>query len=79
MTLLTLDIHTQHGEQIIRLPAEWQVDDDKVYVRKVGETLYLIPYHRPWQVLFDSWDQFSDDFMTARTQPDAQSRTALGE
>ena len=77
MTLLTLDIQTLHGEQIIRLPAEWHVNDDKVYVRKVGETLYLIPYHRPWQVFFDSWDQFPEDFMTERNQPDSQDRASF--
>jgi len=77
MTFLPLDIQSLSGEQIIRLPAEWQVDDTKVYVRKVGETLYLIPFHRPWQALFDSWDQFSEDFMSDRAQPTGQKRELL--
>ena len=77
MTFLTLDIQTLHGEQIIRLPSDLHLEDDKVYVRKVGETLYLIPYHRPWQAMFDSWDQFSEDFMTDRSQPDQPDRDSF--
>jgi antitoxin VapB len=46
-----------------------QIADDKMYVRKLGNTLFVIPFHNPWQPLFDSLDKFSPDFIEDRDQP----------
>ena len=54
--------------QVVKLPEEFSLNDDKVYVNKVGNALVLIPYHDPWRPLFDSLDKFSDDFMQERNQ-----------
>jgi len=51
----------------------------KCSYKKVGTTVVLIPYHQPWQVLFDSLDLFSADFMEIRNQPDEQARESLFE
>jgi antitoxin VapB len=37
------------------------------------------PYHDAWQSLFESLDQFSDDFMDDREQPDQQQRESAFE
>ena len=50
------------------------IDDDKVYLKKVGNALYIIPYHKPWQNLFESLDSFTSDFMDERDQPQDQKR-----
>ena len=63
--------------QVVKLPEEFSLNDDKVYVNKVGNALVLIPYHDPWRPLFDSLDKFSDDFMQERNQPEAQIRENL--
>jgi antitoxin VapB len=34
--------------QTLRIPKELCIDDDKVYIKKVGNALYLIPFHKPW-------------------------------
>lgn len=63
--------------QVVKLPEEFSLNDDKVYINKVGNALVLIPYHDPWRPLFDSLNKFSDDFMENREQPEEQIREKL--
>lgn len=58
--------------QAVRLPKEFRFEGDRVYVRRVGEAVVLLPYREPWQVLFESLEEFSDDFMEDREQPVGQ-------
>ncbi|MBS3776835.1 MAG: type II toxin-antitoxin system VapB family antitoxin [Bacteroidales bacterium] len=77
MGFKTIDIKNKKGFQAIKIPKQMKIDDDKVYLKKVGNTLYIIPYHKPWQNLFDSLDSFTSDFMDNREQPDNQQRESL--
>jgi antitoxin VapB len=61
----------------VKLPKELFPDEDKVYINKIGNAVVLIPYHDPWKSLFDSLDEFSDDFMENRDQPQQQSRESI--
>lgn len=67
------------GSQAVRLPKAFRFEGTQVFVKKVGNGVMLLPYNAPWQVLFDSLDLFSDDFMETRDQPDQQVREALFE
>lgn len=70
----------QNGQsQAVRLPKEFRFDGTQVFVKKMGNTVMLIPYQEPWQSLFDSLDLFSDDFMESREQPEPQIRESLFE
>ena len=77
MGFKTIDIKNKKGSQAIRIPKQMKIDDDKVYLKKVGNALYIIPYHKPWQNLFDSLDSFTSDFMDNREQPDNQQRESI--
>ncbi len=65
--------------QAVRLPKEFRFDGTQVFVKKVGNMVVLIPEQGSWQTLFDSLDQFSDDFMETRNQPEQQVREGLFE
>jgi antitoxin VapB len=68
----------QNGQsQAVRLPREFRFSGDCVFIKKVGQTVILLPYHAPWQTLIDSLDGFSDDFMSERSQPPDQNREEL--
>ncbi|GEO02772.1 hypothetical protein AAE02nite_04360 [Adhaeribacter aerolatus] len=77
MTFETINIQSDSGSQEIRLPDNYKINDDKVYVKKIGNALYLIPFHNPWQNLFESLDKFTPDFMEERNQSDNQAREAF--
>lgn len=59
------------------LPTALRIDDQKVYAKKVGNALVLIPFNNPWESLFSSLKLFSDDFMSERNQPQLQSRISF--
>jgi antitoxin VapB len=65
--------------QAVRLPKEFRFDGTQVFIKKVGSTVVLIPEQGSWQTLFDSLEQFSDDFMETRNQPERQVREGLFE
>ena len=69
-----IDIQDISGFQSIKIPDNFKINDDKVYLKKVGNALYIIPFHNPWQNLIDSVDEFSQDFMNDREQPTDQTR-----
>ena len=72
-----VNIQDISGSQVIRIPDTLKIKDDKVYLKKVGEVLYIIPFHDPWRSLIDSVNEFSEDFMEDREQPEGQSRESF--
>ena len=70
----TAELFKAGQNRAVKLPKELFPDEDKVYINKIGNAVVLIPYHDPWKSLFDSLDEFSDDFMENREQPQQQSR-----
>jgi antitoxin VapB len=67
----------QNGKsQAVRLPKEFRFMGDRVYMKRMGEAVILLPYDTPWQSLVDSLSLFSSDFMDERSQPPTQEREA---
>lgn len=65
----------QNGKsQAVRLPKEFRFSNDKVYIKRVGKAVVLLPYQNPWSSLLESLEQFSDDFMQTRSQPPVEQR-----
>ncbi len=65
----------QNGRsQAVRLPKAYRFRGSRVYIKKVGNAVVLIPYRDSWQTLVDSLQLFSDDFMEHRRQPPQQDR-----
>ncbi len=47
---------------------------NEVYIKTAGKVIILLPMKNPWAPLIESLNQFSDDFMDNREQPDQQER-----
>jgi antitoxin VapB len=73
----TAQITTDGTHQIVILPEDFKMAGTEVYIKKVGNTIILIAKDNPWQSLFESLDQFSDDFMTTRDQLPLDVREAF--
>jgi antitoxin VapB len=69
----------QNGQsQAVRLPKKYRFEGDKVIIKQVGNAVVLLPYQDSWETLFDSLEQFSDDFMEGdRQQPESQKRESF--
>jgi len=70
----------QNGQsQAVRLPKEFRFDNLKeVFIKKINGMVVLIPKSDKtiWDSMFDTLDDFSDDFMQTREEP-TQTREDL--
>jgi antitoxin VapB len=70
----------QNGKsQAVRLPKEYRFHGSKVYLKRMGNAIILIPEHDSWQSMVESLTLFSEDFMTERTQPTVEERENMFE
>lgn len=68
----------QNGQsQAVRLPKEFRFEGDEVIIKRSGNTVVLIPTNHSWDVLAESLNKFSDDFMATRVQPEQQNREEI--
>jgi antitoxin VapB len=72
--MVTAKLFQNGKSQAVRLPKEFRLKGERVYVKRVGNAVVLLPYNTPWQSLVDSLPLFSDDFLRNRKQPPTQKR-----
>ena len=70
----TAKIFTNGRSQAVRLPKDFRFTDNDVFIKKIGNMVVLLPKDDPWSSLVNSLDQFTDDFMESREQPDQDPR-----
>ncbi len=76
----TVEVTTNGLEQSIRLPEDYHIQTQEVFVKRVGSSLLLIPKDvDPWQMFSKSLEEFTDDFMQDRAQPEQQERKVAYE
>jgi len=66
----------QNGQsQAVRLPKEFRFENAKeVFIKKMNGMVVLIPKSDKsvWNKMYESLDEFSDDFMQTRVQPEQE-------
>jgi len=63
--------------QAVRLPKEYVLPGDEVYVKRIDGVVVLIPKDgKPWGAFIDSLDRFSDDFMNFKRDQGSFERRA---
>lgn len=68
----------QNGKsQAVRLPKEFRFESDRVYIKRVGNAIVLLPFENFWDTLLDSLSLFSADFMNERNQLRAQNHDGI--
>jgi antitoxin VapB len=60
--------------QAVRLPKEFRMSGNEVYIKKQGEAIVLLPKEKSWTPLFDSLNHFAKDFKIERNQPDQNQK-----
>lgn len=70
----TAKVFMNGRSQAIRLPRQFRVESNEVFLKKTGEGFLVIP-RNPWSVFEEGVRELSGDFMAAgRRQPAAQKR-----
>jgi antitoxin VapB len=75
----TAKLFESGNSQAIRLPKAYRLPGKKVYLKRVGKAIVVLPEDSQWQPLLDSLSKFSPDFMTDRNQPPQQHRPEFSE
>ena len=63
--------------QAIRLPLEFSVGTDEVFLKKTAEG-FLVMERDPWELFAVGCRELSDGFMEARDQPSLGARRRVG-
>ena len=57
--------------QAVRLPKAFRFEGEEVFIRRMGNSVILLPKSQPWACLREAAALFTDDFLADRSQPDA--------
>lgn len=63
--------------QAVRLPKEFALPGQEVFVRRVGRAVLLVPTADPWTAFEEALGRFTADFMTERVQPPVDMRESF--
>lgn len=72
--MITAKLFMNGRSQAVRLPKAFRFEGNEVFIKKIGNSVVLIPVDNPWETLNDSLKLFSEDFLDNRAQPENQSR-----
>ena len=73
--MFTAKIFKSGNSQAIRIPKEYKVDNEELYIKKIGSTIILFPKKDLWELFKESLTDFSSDyFENGRNQPKIQTR-----
>jgi len=70
-------IFTSGNSQAIRLPKKYRFKQKEAYISKIGDAVVIFPKKSGWELLFDSLDNFTDDFISERVQLPVKKRGDL--
>ena len=68
-------VFTSGNSQAVRIPKEYQVQEEELFIQRIGRTMILFPKSDPWDSFVQSLGEFTEDFMRkGRNQPGQQER-----
>jgi len=74
----TVKVYRYGNSQAVRIPKEFSVDENELYIQKIGNSIILTSKDDPWATFRNSLNMFSDDiFSDGRKQPQQQERDKL--
>lgn len=69
----TAKVFMNGRSQAIRLPKEFRVQGDEVFLKRTTEG-FLVVERDPWEVFLEGCHELSSDFFANRSQPPLESR-----
>ncbi len=74
----TAKLFQNGSSQAVRLPKEFRIPGNEVKIFKKGNHVILEPIETTWDSLFESLNEFPEDFMIdGRNQPGMQKRESF--
>jgi antitoxin VapB len=63
--------------QAVRLPKEFRLPGESVYVRRIGSAIVLIPKEQAWNLFLEGCTKFTEDFLQKREQGKYERKNIL--
>ena len=60
----TAKLFTNGQSQAVRLPKEYRFEGNEVYIKRIGNTVYLFPKDQQWETFLNGLNGFSDDIFS---------------
>jgi len=70
----TAKLFESGNSQAIRLPKAYRLPGKKVFLKRMGKAIIVLPEDSGWEPMLESLSEFDDDFMAERNQPPQQHR-----
>ncbi|MDR2543595.1 MAG: type II toxin-antitoxin system VapB family antitoxin [Treponema sp.] len=71
----TVKVFKSGNSHAVRIPKDYHLSDEVLFINKIGNTIILFPQNDPWKIFKESLEDFSDDFFSdGRKQPAMQVR-----
>jgi antitoxin VapB len=67
--MTTAKVFNTGRSQAVRLPKEYRFKDSEVVINRIGSMVVMFPRSRGWELLSESLNHFSGDFLADRNQP----------
>ena len=67
--MTTAKVFNTGRSQAVRLPKEYRFKDSEVVINRVGNMVVMFPRIKGWEILSESLNHFSGDFLADRGQP----------
>ena len=76
--MTTAKLFMNGRSQAVRLPKEFRFEGEKVFIKRMGNGVLLMPEKKNWDAFFEICDQFSADlFPNGREEQLSQERPLL--
>jgi antitoxin VapB len=75
----TATLFQSGNSQAIRLPKAYRLPGKKVYLKRMGNGILVLPADSAWASMIESLSKFDKDFMADRNQPPQQHRPEFNE
>ena len=73
--MYTTKIFKSGNSQAVRIPKEYKIEGNELFINKIGNSIIICPKNDPWKTLMESLSDFSNDyFRGGRNQPKTQKR-----
>ena len=61
--MITAKVFANGRSQAVRIPKEYRITEDEVYIQKIGDALMLVPKSKAVKLFRESLNDFTDDYM----------------
>jgi len=69
MKSITIKLHNNGQSQVIHAPEEFEFPEGEFTIKKLGDTVFLLPVDKAWETFIEGVNGFTDCFFPNGREP----------